>query len=188
MPVWAFGVEEHTDVVGRAGGPTGRLGLTCARGEESEISIDGAAGLRMRLGVRPADLVADLREVARALREDARPGLHFIDAFQPVDDELDRMLGCGEDEVRGGPHAVMPTAKLRDFEDARAFVIKFAGIAWRCEGPDLRYLLRRAEPAGRNAHRPVARRTDRDGRGPGAHGVPRRMQCAEVAGGHGVPG
>jgi uncharacterized protein (TIGR04141 family) len=153
MPIWAFGVEEHTDVVGRAGGATRRLGLTCAHGEDDSIAIEGASGLRVRLGVRPADLVADLREIARALDADARPGLEFIDAFQPVgdelttlllDDELDRLLSGGEDAGLGRVHPVVPIAKLRDFEAARGFIIRFAGMAWRTAGPDLPYLLRRS--------------------------------------------
>jgi uncharacterized protein (TIGR04141 family) len=159
MPIWAFGIEEHTDVVGRAGGTTTRLDLTGAR-QEQGITIEGAAGLRLRLGVLPDDLVADLREIERALNRPAQPGLEFIDAFQPVTDDvvlalldeyLDERLGSDEPtQGTGHIHVVVPTAKLRDFDRARGFVIKVGSVRWRCSGLDIRYLLQRTlkQPSG----------------------------------------
>ena len=49
-----------------------------------------ACGLRMRFGVEPQALVADIRECARVCREEqADPALEFIEYVQPVTDAAD---------------------------------------------------------------------------------------------------
>ncbi|MEV7864696.1 DUF6119 family protein [Streptomyces sp. NPDC088124] len=67
--VWSLGIVEHAPIVRRLGGQLDDIPLTISRDDPGKItSAEGGAGLRMRLGVEDADLIADIRAIARVLR------------------------------------------------------------------------------------------------------------------------
>jgi uncharacterized protein (TIGR04141 family) len=130
-PVWALGVTEYVEIVRRLGGPVTGLDVTFSGHDHRPVRAEGSVGLRMRFGVEPQDLVADIREIARVcVEENPHPALEFVEHIQPVGDQrtsrdleagLDAMLG-GE-EVDGELVPVVPTSALADFAAARAFVV-----------------------------------------------------------------
>lgn len=102
MPIWAFGIEDRVELVRRAGGRIAGLGLTYAV-DDAPIRIAGSAGLRIRLGVRPHDLVNDVKIIGSVVR-DRMPseGLEFVERFLPVDDDpTERALTCQLDHLLG---------------------------------------------------------------------------------------
>ncbi|GAB2600762.1 hypothetical protein GCM10027168_37380 [Streptomyces capparidis] len=131
-PVWSLGVQEHAQIVRRLGGRLDGIQLTIAKEDRAKISsVEGGTGLRMRLGIDAADLVADIRAIARVLRDEAPvPELEFVEHIVPVKDaalvtrleeRLDDMLG----EVPGGRIAVaVPPDHWDDYSVAQAFATK----------------------------------------------------------------
>ncbi|MEV8312760.1 TIGR04141 family sporadically distributed protein [Streptomyces sp. NPDC059900] len=131
-PVWSLGVQEHAQIVRRLGGRLDGIQLTIARDDRTKISsVEGGAGLRMRLGIDAADLVADIRAIARVLREEApTPELEFVEHIVPVkgddlvtrlEERLDDMLG----ETPDGRVAVaVPSDHWDDYGAAQAFATK----------------------------------------------------------------
>jgi uncharacterized protein (TIGR04141 family) len=160
LPVWAFELEDHASLVGRAGGRVRDLDLTYAGRDNRPIPVEGAAGLRLRLGVEPADFVSDIRRIARVLEEEEpQPGLESIDRIQPVEEPdslaeldvcLDRALGGGSDSgVSLRP--VVPIGCLEAYDQARSFTVKIGGAPPRpVEYLDLADFLRRTrlQPPG----------------------------------------
>ncbi|MFI1851315.1 TIGR04141 family sporadically distributed protein [Streptomyces sp. NPDC020480] len=131
-PVWSLGVQEHAQIVRRLGGRLDGIQLTIAQDDRTKISsVEGGTGLRMRLGIDAADLVADIRAIARVLRDEApAPELEFVEHIVPVKDadlatrleeRLDDMLG----EVPDGRIAVaVPSDRWDDYGAAQAFATK----------------------------------------------------------------
>ncbi len=115
-PVWSLGVQEHAQIVRRLGGRLDGMRLTIGQDNRTKISsVEGGTGLRMRLGVDAADLVADIRAIAGVLRDETpSPALEFVEHSVPVKDDdlatrleerLDDMLGeqpDGRVRSRGG--------------------------------------------------------------------------------------
>ncbi|MFI0729780.1 TIGR04141 family sporadically distributed protein [Streptomyces sp. NPDC021225] len=131
-PVWSLGVQEHAQIVRRLGGRLDGIELTIAQDNRTKISsVEGGTGLRMRLGIDAADLVADIRAIARVLRDEApAPELEFVEHIVPVkgadlatrlEERLDGMLG----EVPDGRIAVaVPSDRWDDYGTAQAFATK----------------------------------------------------------------
>lgn len=127
-PAWTLGVQESIDIVRRAGGWAMDLKVTFTSTDDRPVKIEGCVGLRMRLGVDPADFIRDIRECARVLREEEpHPALGFIANIQPVADpeirallnmELDDILGPSGDTSRLLP--IVPTSILDKFRQARS--------------------------------------------------------------------
>ncbi|MEU5082999.1 MULTISPECIES: DUF6119 family protein [Streptomyces] len=86
--VTRFGVREHQQFVTSLRGVLQSNGLTRAQsGRGVTVSVEGGAGLRLPLGIEPADLVADIREIARVCRDDSPdPALEFVEHITPVKD------------------------------------------------------------------------------------------------------
>ncbi|WP_217209981.1 TIGR04141 family sporadically distributed protein [Streptomyces sp. AC550_RSS872] len=159
--VWSLGIIEHAQIVRRLGGHLDNIPLTISRDNPGKISsAEGGAGLRMRLGVEGADLIADIRAIARVLREEKpSPELEFVEHVVPVDDpslvtrleaRLDDLLG---QEPDGRISVAVPADRWDDYMGARAFR---ARINSDSAGPstddfDLEYVLCRAriQRAGR---------------------------------------
>ena len=130
-PVWALGVTEYAEIIRRLGGPVSGLGVTFSANDDRPVKAEGSVGLRMRFGVKPEDLVADIQEIARVCTEEnPHPALEFVEHIQPVADQLtirdldarlDALLGPGGAD--GDLVPVVPTAVLADFKDARAFTV-----------------------------------------------------------------
>jgi len=136
-PVWALGVTEYAEIVRRLGGPVAGLDVTFSSQDNRPVKAEGSVGLRMRFGVKPEDLVADIREIARVCAEEnPHPALEFVEHVQPVADQrTSRDLEAGLDAVLGGEDAdgefvpVVPTSALADFTNARAFVVAIGSVA-----------------------------------------------------------
>src|SRR5690606_39071765 len=103
--------------------------LTISRDNPGKISsAEGGTGLRMRLGVEGVDLIADIRAIARVLREEKpSPELEFVEHVVPVDDlslvarleaVLDDLLG---QEPDGRISVAVPADRWDDYMAARAF-------------------------------------------------------------------
>ncbi|MFJ5101891.1 TIGR04141 family sporadically distributed protein [Streptomyces sp. NPDC088554] len=152
-PVWSLGVQEHAQIVRRLGGRLDGIQLTIAQDDRTKISsVEGGTGLRMRLGIDAADLVADIRAIARVLRDEApAPELEFVEHIVPVKDadlvtrleeRLDDMLG----EVPDGRIAVaVPPDHWDDYGAAQAFATKVHSLEARLTDDfSLEYVLDRA--------------------------------------------
>ncbi|MHB9859323.1 TIGR04141 family sporadically distributed protein [Streptomyces sp. YIM S03343] len=131
-PVWSLGVQEHAQIVRRLGGRLDGIQLTIGQDNRTKISsVEGGTGLRMRLGVDAADLVADIRAIARVLRdEDPSPALEFVEHIVPIKDgdlvtrleeRLDDMLG---EEPDGRIAVAVPSDHWDDYSAAQAFATK----------------------------------------------------------------
>ncbi|MFK4270783.1 TIGR04141 family sporadically distributed protein [Streptomyces milbemycinicus] len=152
-PVWSLGVQEHAQIVRRLGGRLDGIELTIAQDNRTKISsVEGGTGLRMRLGIDAADLVADIRAIARVLRDEApAPELEFVEHVVPVkgadlvtrlEERLDDMLG----EVPDGRIAVaVPSDHWDDYGAAQAFATKVHSPEARLTDDfSLEYVLNRA--------------------------------------------
>ena len=136
-PVWALGVAEYAEIVRRLGGPVTGLNVTFSAQDSRPVRAEGSVGLRMRFGVRPEDLVADIREIARVCTEEnPHPALEFVEHIQPVADQrtteevearLDGLLGG--DDADGELVLAVPTCALAEFADARTFVVAIGSVA-----------------------------------------------------------
>lgn len=159
--VWSLGIVEHAQIVRRLGGHLDDIPLTISRENPARISsAEGGAGLRLRLGVEGADLVSDIRAIARVLREEKpSPELEFVEHVVPVDDPnlltrlervLDDLLGQKPD---GRISVAVPADRWEDYTDARAFTARInSNAAGRVTDDfDLNYVLCRArvQKAGR---------------------------------------
>ncbi|GGW62049.1 hypothetical protein GCM10010503_44080 [Streptomyces lucensis JCM 4490] len=127
--VWSLGIVEHAQIVRRLGGHLDDIPLTISRDNPARISsVEGGAGLRLRLGVEGGDLIADIRAIARMLREERpSPELEFVEHVVPVDDPslltsleaaLDDLLGREPD---GSISAAVPADHWDDYTASRAF-------------------------------------------------------------------
>ncbi|MBW8799119.1 MAG: TIGR04141 family sporadically distributed protein [Streptomyces sp.] len=152
--VWSLGIVEHAQIVRRLGGHLDNIPLTISRDNPGKISsAEGGAGLRMRLGVEGADLIADIRAIARVLREEKpTPELEFVEHVVPVDDPslgtrleamLDDLLG---QEPDGRISVAVPADRWDDYMAARAFRARInSDSAGRSTDDfDLEYVLCRA--------------------------------------------
>lgn len=136
-PVWALGVTEYAEIVRRLGGPVTGLNVAFSAQDSRPVRAEGSVGLRMRFGVKPEDLVADIREIARVCAEETpHPALEFVEHIQPVADqrttgELEGRLDAliGGDDADGELVPVVPTCALAEFADARAFVVAIGSVA-----------------------------------------------------------
>ncbi|MGC0339136.1 TIGR04141 family sporadically distributed protein [Streptomyces sp. SLBN-8D4] len=152
--VWSLGIVEHAQIVRRLGGHLDNIPLTISRDNPGKISsAEGGAGLRLRLGVEGADLIADIRAIARVLREEKpSPELEFVEHVVPVDDPglvtrleavLDDLLG---QEPDGRISVAVPADRWDDYMAARAFRARInSDSAGRSTDDfDLAYVLSRA--------------------------------------------
>lgn len=152
--VWSLGIVEHAQIVRRLGGHLDNIPLTISRDNPGKISsAEGGAGLRMRLGVEGADLIADIRAIARVLREETpSPELEFVEHVVPVDDPslLTRLEAALDDLLGQKPHgrisAAVPADHWDDYSAARAFRARInSDVASRATDDfDLDYVLCRA--------------------------------------------
>ncbi|WP_414504791.1 TIGR04141 family sporadically distributed protein [Streptomyces sp. NEAU-L66] len=127
--VWSLGMVEHARIVRRLGGHLDDVPLTISRDNPAKLSsAEGGAGLRLRLGVEGADLVADIRAIARVLREEKPcPELEFVEHVVPVGDPtlltrleavLDDLLG---QEPDGRISVAVPADHWDDYNATQAF-------------------------------------------------------------------
>jgi uncharacterized protein (TIGR04141 family) len=153
-PAWTLGVAENVEIIRRIGGRAKDLKVTFSSVDKRPVNVEGSVGLRMRFGVRPDALVADIRECARVCRdEQPDPALEFIEYVLPVADadtktlldlELESLLASTISDVGERLLPVVPTSVLERYREARSFTIRI-GHAQGCVVPslDLKGILRR---------------------------------------------
>ncbi|MFF1655755.1 TIGR04141 family sporadically distributed protein [Streptomyces sp. NPDC058255] len=152
-PVWSLGVQEHAQIVRRLGGRLDAVQLTIAQDDRTKISsVEGGTGLRMRLGIDAADLVADIRAISRVLQDEApTPELEFVEHIVPVKDDdlitrleerLDDMLG---EQPDGRIAVAVPSDHWDAYGVAQAFATKVhSKDAYLTDDFSLEYVLNRA--------------------------------------------
>jgi uncharacterized protein (TIGR04141 family) len=160
-PWWMLSMHAELQVVRQLGGRVGgSFRLTCAGGGTRPVTLQGGTGLRARFGLDGADLVSDVREVARVLREQPPvPGLEIIDYIAPItdvatvrrlEDDLESLLaGFGT----SGVTLAAPVEYQQIWDDAATFrvCIGSPSSAIYTPEPALDYVLRRArlQPDGK---------------------------------------
>lgn len=129
-----FGIEHYGEIVSRLAGKLDTISMTFNRVKPKQASIAAADSLKIPLGTKPADLVADLREITRVTDSATPvPELGFIDQIralknhnQKVDDlegKLSEALGSGG----AGPLALTLPAECEEHEHAaHSYRIKVA--------------------------------------------------------------
>lgn len=167
-PVWNLGVQEHAQIVRRLGGRLDGMQLTIAKDNRTKISsVEGGTGLRMRLGVDATDLVADIRAIARVLRDETpSPELGFVEHIVPVKDgdTLTRLEERFDDLLGEEPDrriaVAVPSDHWDDYTAAQVFATRInRSAAHFTDDFSLEYVLGRAR-----VHRPGRRLTAlRDG-------------------------
>jgi uncharacterized protein (TIGR04141 family) len=152
LPVWALGVQEHAEIIRRIGGRTRDLKITFSGTDERPVKVEGGVGLSMRFGVRPGDLVSDIREVARVCATEAPyTAFEFVEYIQPVKDPDTRSILEAEfsdllatDEALATVAPVVPSSLISDFAHAHSFTVKIGNAAARhIQALDVSEFLRR---------------------------------------------
>lgn len=132
LPIYSFGISP-AEIIRSVGGALREADLAFCRDTHRDIRIEGSAGLRLRLGVRPTDLVADIREVARIYARDIPdPLLKFVDNVRPVRDQLTRtrldqvlegLLSRGS-VGEAALATVVPTTCIKHLPDTRSYAVR----------------------------------------------------------------
>ncbi|WP_148587807.1 DUF6119 family protein [Streptomyces sp. WAC01526] len=163
IPLSMLGIRAYDQLVSRIGGYLDSIELTYARyGRGKAATAEGGCGLRLRLGVDAADLIADIREIARICRDrKPRRGLEFVEHFVPVRDPkvrealdvaLDDVLGCAED---GRVALAVPEDLVGVYGEAARFGVKIGRR--RANGVDDLSVAHLLDPI--RVHRPGSRLT-----------------------------
>ena len=135
-PVWTLGIAENVEIIRRIGGRAKDLKVTFSSRSDRPVNVEGSAGLRMRFGVEPSALVADIRECERVCaEEEPDQALSFVEYVQPVSDAdtKDELEAEFERLLAGSPDAaehlipVVPTSVLEYFGQAHSFTIRIGG-------------------------------------------------------------
>lgn len=141
LPIWCYGLDGCTSVVGYLGGALKHTELTFCRDGTRPMRINGSAGLDGRQGVMPSDLVSDIRAIAEICRRRAPdPLLESIENIVPVDDpgiirqleaDLDEVLGWPDTEAAGFVAPVVPMSHMNGFLAASSLTIKIGSAQSR---------------------------------------------------------
>ncbi|MET8267171.1 DUF6119 family protein [Micromonospora arida] len=98
-----YGIDKWGEIVGQVCGRTLNPNLTVCRSTGKATPVEGSDALRIHLGVEPASLLADLREIDRVSKQETPfADLEFITQIRPVpardprlskvEEQLDRLL------------------------------------------------------------------------------------------------
>lgn len=149
----ALGIRDQARVVRRLGGHLDDVPLTRSRHANGRAcTAQGGVGLRLPLGIEPADLVEDLRTITRVCQGDIpHPELEFVDHIVPVTDAvtragldaaLDRLLGAPPD---GRISFSVPFDLHHTYAEATAYRTRIGSTdAFLSDAFDLSYVLTRA--------------------------------------------
>jgi uncharacterized protein (TIGR04141 family) len=154
LPIWCYGLDGYTSVVGHIGGQLKHTDLTFCRDGTRTVRISGSAGLDGRLGVLAEDLLADIRAIAAICdRRAPDPLLESIENIVPVNDavitgqldaDLDELLGWPDDEAAEFVAPVVPMPHMDGFLSAHCLSVKIGGARPRLtDHLDLHDFLRR---------------------------------------------
>ena len=155
-PVWTLGIAENVEIIRRIGGHAKDLKVTFSSRSDRPVNVEGSAGLRMRFGVEPSALVADIRECERVCaEEEPDQALSFVEYVQPVSDadtkeeldaEFERLL-AGSPDAAEHLIPVVPTSVLEYSGQAHSFTIRIGGARPRAVPTlELEDFLRRTRP------------------------------------------
>lgn len=128
LPIGLVGIHRYTEIVKRLGGSLSPevLGLSGRRA----LTIEGAAGLRLRVPLDPTALIELLRRINAICAQDIQPAFGFLDSIRPVGDRdlvtrLDEFLDQGlRGEIELQMSAAVPVELSADAHRARTFGIK----------------------------------------------------------------
>jgi uncharacterized protein (TIGR04141 family) len=153
LPIWCYGLDGYASVVGHIGGELKHTDLTFCRNGTRRVRINGSAGLDVRLGVLPADLLGDVRAVADVCsRRVPDPLLESIENIAPVADtaiisrlnaDLDEVLGWPDDEAAGFVSSVVPMTQMDRYLSAHSLAVKIGSARRLVNQLDLHEFLRR---------------------------------------------
>ncbi|HET9895548.1 MAG TPA: DUF6119 family protein [Streptosporangiaceae bacterium] len=134
LPIWCYGLESYSGVVGHLGGALKASNLTFGGTRSRQPRFDGSAGLSLRLGVMPDDLVADIRQIsAICRRKPPDSSLEQLISITPVDRgktadqlnaDLDEVLSWTPADAADYMAPVVPTARHDDYLTAESLKIK----------------------------------------------------------------
>ncbi|MFI7382322.1 TIGR04141 family sporadically distributed protein [Streptomyces sp. NPDC049813] len=149
----ALGIRDQARVVRHLGGHLDDVPLTRSRHANGRAcTAQGGVGLRLPLGVEPADLVEDLRTITRVCQGDSpHPELEFVDHIVPVTDALTRAaLDTALDRLLGAPpdgriSFSVPLDLHGAYAEATAYRTRIGSTdAFVSDAFDLSYVLTRA--------------------------------------------
>ncbi|MEU5725013.1 DUF6119 family protein [Micromonospora sp. NPDC047738] len=127
-----YGIDKWGEIVGQVCGRTFNMNLTACHSTRKATPVEGSDSLRIHLGVDPANLLADLREIDRVCRQEPPfEDLEFITQIRPVpardprlaelEQQLDRLLGLPDpDEIGLG----VPGRVLGEIERIQSYKLR----------------------------------------------------------------
>lgn len=161
LPIWCYGIESYAGIVGHLGGALKSCDLTFGTNRTArEPRFDGSAGLSLRLGVQPADLVSDIRQIAAICRaKPADPSLQQLISITPVPPghvadqlykDLDEMLSWDPADAADFMAPVVPTGRHDQYLAAQSMKIRIGVSSRRADQIELADILAgtRYRPAG----------------------------------------
>ncbi|MEU5785317.1 DUF6119 family protein [Micromonospora lupini] len=102
-----YGIDKWGEIVGQVCGRTYNPNLTVCRSTARATPVEGSDTLRIHLGVEPASLLADLREINRVCKQEPPfADLEFITQIRPVPARDPRLSKVEEqlDGLLAAPH------------------------------------------------------------------------------------
>ena len=150
-PLWTIGLDVGAEIVRRLGGQAPNIAFTYAGHQARPLVLEGGKGLRTRFGLCGADLIADIREIARVLRdEEPVPGMEVIDYLVPVSDrmlelaleaDLDQRLGHRDTT---GIVVVPPADRLQAWTQAQTFDLRIGSATSQTDEVTVTEIARRS--------------------------------------------
>jgi uncharacterized protein (TIGR04141 family) len=161
LPIWCYGIESYAGIVGHLGGALKSCPLTFGSHRTArEPRFDGSAGLSLRLGVQPGDLIADIRQIVTICARPADARLEQLISITPVPRgpiadqlyaDLDEMLSWSPADAGEFIAPVVPSTRHDDYLTAESLKIKIGTAPTReVDQLDLADILARTrhQPAG----------------------------------------
>lgn len=150
-PLSALGLEVGTQVVRSLGGAAREShALTYTRRTKRPGRLTGGDGLHLRYGLTGADLIADIRELDRSLREEApAEGFEAVDLVRKIEDpeilaaleaDLEARLACNDPADMA---LVPPHEHIENWQQARAVDLHIGSAVRHLEEATLEEVLNR---------------------------------------------
>ncbi|MFB7430447.1 DUF6119 family protein [Streptomyces microflavus] len=129
-----FGIEHYGEVVSRLAGNLGSVSMTFNKGKPKKVGIAAADSLKIPLGVKPVDLISDLKEITKVSQTASPvPELGFIDQIRALKStnkqvsKLENKLAHALGSRSGEPLALTLPAECEEHEhSANSYRVKIA--------------------------------------------------------------